>query len=191
MVNGSTHQPLTINHRLYMARPEKEAVVADLHDKLERASAVLLTEYRGLTAGQMTSLRKRFREAGLEYRVVKNTLIRFASQGTRAEQMCAALEGPVAVAFSFNEPTEAAKLLTQAAKDFEQLNLRAGLIETMMCDAAQIEEVSKLPGRQDMRARTVGTISGPLSGFLSITQGVLRNLVGILQAKVEKEASAS
>lgn len=174
-----------------MARPEKEAVVSDLHDKLERATAVLLTEYRGLKAGQMTSLRRRLREAGLEYRVVKNTLFRLAARGTRAEEMCASLEGPIAIAFSYNEPTEAAKLLTQAAKDFEQLNVRMGLIETMVCDAAQVEEVSKLPGRHEMRGRTVGTISAPLSGFLMITQGVLRHLVGILQAKVEKEAPAS
>lgn len=174
-----------------MARPEKEAVVSDLHDKLERATAVLLTEYRGLKAGQMTNLRRRLREAGLEYRVVKNTLIRLAARGTRAEEMCASLEGPIAVAFSYNEPTEAAKLLVQSAKDFEQLNVRMGLIETMVCDAAQVEEVSKLPGRHEMRGRTVGTISGPLSGFLMITQGILRNLVGILQAKVEKEAPAS
>ncbi|MCS6861319.1 MAG: 50S ribosomal protein L10 [Abditibacteriales bacterium] len=174
-----------------MAHPEKEAIVADLHDKLKRATAVLLTEYRGLKAGQMTLLRRRLREGGLEYRVVKNTLMYLAAQGTRAEALCASLEGPTAVAFSYGEPTEAAKLLTQAAKDFESLKVRMGLIEGMVCDAAQVEEVAKLPGRREMRGRTVGTISGPLSGFLMITQGVLRNLVGILQAKIEKEASAS
>jgi large subunit ribosomal protein L10 len=171
-----------------MARPEKEAVVSDLHNKLERASAVLLTEYRGLKAGQMTSLRKRMRDAGLEYRVVKNTLIRLAAQGTRAENMCASLEGPIAVAFSYEEPTEAAKLLTQAAKDFEQLNIRVGLIETMICDPAQIEEVSKLPGRQEMWAQVLGTIAGPVSDVLMIVESVLRDVIGIVQAKIEKES---
>jgi len=170
---------------------DKAAEVAEVKSKLETASAVVVTEYRGLKAGDLVKLRGSLREQQVELRVVKNTLLRRAAEGTEYEEVFGNLAGPSAVAFGFGEPTDAAKVLSENAKSLDAFNLQKGMIASMVCDSAQIEAIGKLPSKLELQAKTVGSFQGPLAGFVFTLQGVLQEFAGTLQAKIEKESGAA
>src|SRR5690606_3805700 len=102
-------------------------------------------------------------ESQVELRVVKNSLLRRAAEGTDYEEVFGNLAGPSAVAFGFGEPTDAAKVLSKNAKDFDPFNLQNGVIASMVCDSAQIEAIGKLPSKPELQAKTVGALQGPLA----------------------------
>lgn len=170
---------------------DKAAEVATIKGKLENASAIVVTEYRGLKAGDLLKLRSGLRESQVELRIVKNSLLRRAAEGTVYEEVFGNLAGPSAVAFGFGEPTDAAKVLSKSAKDFETFNLQNGMIATMVCDASQIEAIGKLPSKPELQAQVVGALQGPLAGLVFTFQGVLQEFAGTLQAKIDKESSAA
>jgi large subunit ribosomal protein L10 len=170
---------------------DKPALVADLHDKLMRASAIVLTEYRGLEAPDMVKLRSGLRESQVEILVVKNTLLRRAAEGTKTAEILKDLSGPTAVALAFGEPAEAAKTLNKTAKDVDLFNLKQGIIESLVVDDKQIAAIAKLPGRQQLQAQAVGALQGPLANLVWTLQGVLTQFAGTLQAKVDKEGGAA
>ena len=171
--------------------PDKPALVAELHDELTRASAVVVTEYRGLKAGDMVKLRSGLRDAQVQVRVVKNTLLRRAAEGTPIADILQDIQGPTAVAIAFGEPTEAAKALSKTATDLEPFNLKQGIIERMVCNSEQIAAVAKLPGKQALQAQAVGALQGPLASLVFTLQGVLTQFAGTLQAKIDKEGGAA
>ena len=170
---------------------DKAALVAELHDKLTSASAVVITEYRGLKAGDMVKLRSGLRDAHIELRVVKNTLLHRAAEGTPVAGLTGDLAGPIAVAMSFGEPAEAAKVLSKSATDLEPFVLKQGVVEAMIVDGEQIAAIAKLPGKQELQARAVGALQGPLSNLVFTLQGVLTQLLGTLQAKIDKEGGVA
>lgn len=170
---------------------DKPALVSELHDQLTRASAVVITEYRGLKAGDLVKLRSGFRDAQIEIKVVKNTLLRRAADGTPVADILGDLAGPTALAMAFGEPTEAAKALSKGATDLESFNLKNGLIERMAVNGEQIAAIAKLPGKQELQAKAVGALQGPLAGLVFTLQGVLTQFAGTLQAKIEKEGGAA
>jgi large subunit ribosomal protein L10 len=169
----------------------KAALVTELHDKLASASAVVITEYRGLKAGDMVRLRSSLRETQVELKVVKNSLLRRAAEGTPTADILGDLAGPTAVALSFGEPTEAAKSLSKKAGELEPFLLRQGIIETMVVSGDQIAAIAKLPGKQELQAKAVGALQGPLAGLVFTLQGVLTQFAGTLQSKIEKEGEAA
>jgi large subunit ribosomal protein L10 len=169
---------------------DKEALVAELREKLGEATAVVITEYRGLKAGDLVSLRSGLREANVELRVVKNTLLRRASEGTPLHDLALKLEGPNAVALAFGEPTEAAKKLDASAKGLELFNLKGGVIESMVLDSEQVAAIAKLPSKIELQGKVVGGFMAPLSGLVFTLQGVLSQFAGTLQAKIEKESGS-
>ncbi len=168
---------------------DKAALVAELHDKLSSASTVVITEYRGLKAGDMVKLRTALRPAQIEVKVVKNSLLRRAAEGTPSEALVGELSGPIAVALGFGEPAEAAKALSAGAKSFEKFNLQQGLVEKMVVSSEQLAAIAKLPGKDAMRAQAVGALQGPLAGLVFTLQGVLTAFAGTLQAKIDKESA--
>ena len=168
---------------------DKPALVAELHDKLSNASTVVITEYRGLKAGDMVKLRTALRGSQIEVKVVKISLLRRAAQGTPSEALVGDLSGPIAVALGFGEPAEAAKALSDGAKAFEKFNLQQGVVEKMVVSSEQIAAIAKLPGKDAMRAQAVGALQGPLAGLVFTLQGVLTAFAGTLQAKIDKESA--
>ncbi len=168
---------------------DKAALVAELHEKLQSASSVVVTEYRGLKAGDMVKLRNALRGAQIEVKVVKNSLLRRAAEGTPSEALVTELSGPIAVAIGFGEPAEAAKALSDGAKGFEKFNVTKGLVEKMLVTDEQLVAIGKLPGKDAMRAQVVGALQGPLAGLVFTLQGVLTAFAGTLQAKIEKESA--
>jgi len=170
---------------------DKAAVVTELQEKLGRASAVVVTEYRGLKAGELVKLRNTLRESQVEFRIVKNSLLRRAAEGTPLAEALGTLEGPTAVAIGYGEPTEAAKVLSKSASTLEPLVLQRGLIDALAVDASQIEAFAKLPGKLELQSMAVGALQGPLANLVFTLQGVLTEFAGTLVSKIEKEEGAA
>lgn len=169
---------------------DKPALVAQLHEEFTRASAVVVTEYRGLKAGDMVKMRSGLRDSQVTVRVVKNSLLRRAAEGTPVADVIQNVAGPTAIAIAFGEPTDAAKALSKTAIDMESFNLLNGIIEKMVVSGDQIAAIAKLPGKQELQAKAVGTLQGPLAGLVFTLQAVLTQFAGTLQAKIDKESGA-
>lgn len=155
---------------------EKQQIVAEVKDKLQNSASTIIADYRGLKVSQVTELRKQLREAGVEFRVLKNTLIRRATAETDLTDLDPHLVGPTAVAFSPEDPVSAAKILSDFAKQNEHLKLKVGVVEGKVIDAAEIKELADLPSRE-----------GLLSMLLSVLQAPMRNLALAVKAVSEKQ----
>ena len=174
-----------------MARPEKEAAVLELKDKFNRAQAVILTDYRGLTVAEITELRRKLREANLEYRVAKNTLTRLAASEILGEQLDPYLVGPTAMAFAYEDPVAPAKLLTEFTKTYKTLKLKGGVLDGKVIDADGVKELAELPPYEVLIAQLLGVLVGPIRGLATVLGGPHRNLVYALNSiREEKEKAA-
>ncbi len=170
---------------------DKEALVGALHAKIENASAVIMTEYRGIKATDMVKLRTALRGSHVEVVVVKNSLLRRAAVGTQAEPLVGDLSGPCAVALAYGEATDAAKALSKGAGDFEPFNLLNGIIEKSVLDSSGIAAVAKLPGKSEMQSQFAGALEGVMAEFAFVIEAVIREFVGLVEAKVEADGAAA
>lgn len=154
---------------------EKQKVVAEISEKLKSSSGIILADYRGLTVAQVTKLRSQLREAGIEYRVLKNTMIRRAAQEVGVEGLDPYLEGPTAVAFSV-DPVAPAKVLINFAKENKALEIKAAYVEGKVVDAAGVKALADLPSREVLLAMVLRGIQSPLTGMANVLQGPIRKL---------------
>lgn len=168
---------------------EKKRVVAELEAKLKSSRVAIFTDYRGLNVAEANQLRKSFREAGSEFRVVKNTLIRLAAQQGGIDGIDRFLTGPTAVAFDFRDPVVPAKLLMDFTKTTRSLDIKGGLVEGRLVGFEEIKYLADLPGREVLISRVVGGFLSPLVGLSSVLQGPLRKLVYALKAVQEQKAA--
>lgn len=173
-------------------RVEKQAVVSELKDKLSNTKGAVLTSYRGLSVAQDTKLRRKLREAGVEYRVVKNTLTRIAAREAGIEGLDQYLEGPTAIAISNTDPVAPAKLLSDFIKEnkLQALEIKAGLVEGQVIDAGSVKALASLPPKEVLIAKMLGSMQAPLSGLVNVLQGNIRNLVYALEAVRQQKESA-
>ena len=171
-----------------MRRPDKEAVVADMVDRLGRAKALVLTDFTGLKVEQMTSLRNQLRKEGLQYLVIKNTLLHMAAKGTPAEGLCKDLVGPNGVAISYEEPVGLAKVLSDFAKDNQAFQIKDGMLEGQVISAADVAALAKLPSREVLLAQLLGTMNGVARNFVSVLAAVIRDLMNVLKAIEEQKS---
>lgn len=163
------------------SRAEKEAIVRELKEKFEGAQAAVLTDYRGMNVAEATNLRKKLREAGCEFKVVKNTLARLAARQTGLEGLAPYLEGPLAIAFS-KDPVAPAKILYEFIRENKKMEIKAGVLEGNIIDAGKVKELAELPSREILLAKVLGGMQAPLSGFVSVLSGTLRSFVYALEA---------
>lgn len=166
----------------------KVKAVEELKDKFDRSSAVILTDYRGLNVADITELRRKLKEQGIEYKVAKNTLTRIAIKDFDYD-LDEFLEGPTAMAFSYEDPVAPAKALTDFAKIHKELEIKAGVVEGKVVSKDVISELAKMPPKEQLLASAVGAIQSPLYGIVGVMQGTLRNVVYTLQAIQDKKAS--
>lgn len=171
-----------------MARPEKEATVAEIKDRLQRAKSIVLTDYRGLNVGEVTELRKKLREAGIEYKVVKNTLATRAARDAALEGLETHLAGPTAMAFGYDDPIMPAKILAAFARDHRNLELKAGILEGRILGQAEVKALADLPGREQLLAIVLGVFQSPLRGLAAVLSGPMRNMVYGLEALRKQRA---
>jgi len=155
---------------------QKKVIVEDITKKFQDAAAVVVVDYRGLTVAQVTDLRKQLRDSGIEMRVLKNTMLRRAAEAAGLEGMNDIFKGPTAVAFSNEEVVAPAKIIAEFAKGAEALEIKGGVVEGKVADAAQIDALAKLPSRE-----------GLLSMLLSVLQAPVRNTALAVKAVAEKK----
>ncbi|ADG81172.1 50S ribosomal protein L10 [Thermincola potens] len=172
-----------------MARPEKEAIVSMVKEKLQNSQGAVLTDYRGLNVAEITELRNKLREAKVEFKVIKNTLTKRAADELGIEGLDPYLEGPTAIAFGMEDPVAPAKILADFAKTHNQLELKVGILDGKVIDKAKIKELAELPSKGELIAKVLGGMSSPLYGFAGSLQGILRNFVYVLNAVKDKKAA--
>ncbi|GHV08473.1 50S ribosomal protein L10 [Clostridia bacterium] len=169
---------------------QKKAFVAELAGKLETASAGVLVDYRGINVADDTKLRRELRAAGVEYSVVKNTLLSLACEKAGYESLKAHLKGTTALAISRNDPVAAAKILVEHAKKSKvPFKVKAGFVEGRVINAGETESLAALPPREQLVARVLGGLNAPISGLVNVLNGNIRGLVVALNAIAEQKAS--
>lgn len=170
-----------------MSTAKKEEEVKLIADRLSRCTIAIVTDYRGLTTGEMNRLRTKLREKEIEYRVVKNTLVRLAAQQEGKEALNEFLEGPTALAFGYAEITEAPKALTAHIRSERSvLSIKGGLIDGQALAAAQVEKLATLPSREQLLAQSLAALQGPLYALHSVLSAQLRGLVTALNARLSQ-----
>ena len=170
----------------------KQAIVAELKEKLTGAKGAVLVNYRGLTVAQDTKLRRQLREAGVEYRVVKNTMTRIAAQEAGLEGLDVYLEGPTAMAISATDPVAPAKIIIDFVKEhkLQALEVKAGLVEGNVIDEKGVKALASLPSREVLIAKMLGSMQSPITGLVNVLEGSIRNLVYALDAVRQQKESA-
>ena len=153
-------------------RSLKEAKVAEIKEKLEKANSVVLSQYQGLTVEEDTVLRKNLREAGVEYKVYKNTLVTLAAKELGLEGIVEYLEGPVAIAFGYEDVTVAARVLNDFAKDHKKLELKAGIVEGEIYDTDKIKQLATIPSKEVLIAKLLGSIKSPITSFARVINAI-------------------
>lgn len=165
-----------------MERSKKEVVVAELHEKLGRASAAILTDYKGLTVAEITTLRDSLAAEKVEYQVIKNTLMRLAGQGTNAAVLEPLVKNTCAVAIAYGDPAIPAKIIKKFIKTNEKLKVKAGSLGNRLLNPDQISALAELPPREELLAKLLGTLNAVPTSLVTVLSGVPRAFVGVLAA---------
>ena len=166
-----------------MAKVElKQPVVAEIAEVLNGAKSAVVVDYRGLTVEQDTALRKQLREAGVSYKVYKNTLMNFAFKGTDFEALAPVLEGPNAIAISKEDATAPARILAKFAKTAPALEIKAGVVEGDYYDAAGMQTIASVPSRQDLLSKLLGSIQSPITNFARVLNQIAEKNGGSAEA---------
>jgi large subunit ribosomal protein L10 len=155
---------------------EKQQIVEEITAKLRESAATVLADYRGLNVAQVTELRRKLREAGIEFKVLKNTLIRRATANAELTDLDSVLTGPTAVAFGKDDVVAPAKILSEFAKQNEALKIKGGVVEGRVVGVDEIKALADLPSRE-----------GLLSMLLSVLQAPIRNFALAVKAVAEKK----
>ncbi len=167
----------------------KKQLVREMSEKVKSAKSIILADYRGLTVDQDTKLRKAMREAGIEYKVVKNSITAFAAKENGLDDLTPFLNGPTAVAMSDTDAVAPAKVLAKFAKDFTALEIKAGVVEGKVVNVAEVNAIAELPSKEELIAKVVGGLNGPIYGFANVLSANLRGLVVALNAIAEKKGA--
>jgi large subunit ribosomal protein L10 len=173
-----------------LKKEEKSEVVAGLREKFQRARGVVLTEYKGLTVAEVSALRDALRAASVEYKVVKNTLARIASEGTPAAAGRDFFKGPLGVAIDYADPARVAKEVLAFAGKNEKLKVVGGVLEGEFCDPLRLKAVSELPPREVLLGMVAGTMQAPASKFARLLTASVSRFAYALSALKEKKAEA-
>ena len=179
---------------------QKQGIVEDIKTKFETCKSAVLIDYRGLTVEEVTNLRNKFREAGVEYRVLKNTMIRRAVDALGMEGLEPVLEGPTAVAFGMEDAVAPAKIISDFIKETEKTEIKAGVLEGKVVDVAggktagalpgsTVKALASLPSREVLLAKVLGSMNAPITGFVTALSGNIRNLLYVLNAIGEKKSA--
>ena len=172
----------------HQVSPAKAAVVEEMKEKLQSAQGAVFVGFSGLSVADVTKLRRKFREGGVEYKVVKNTLTRIAADELGFNDLDAVLEGPTAIAYSAEDTVAPAKILKDFIKETktEALTVKAGIADGQVIDAAAVEALASLPSREELLAKLVGSMQAPISGRQRTCN--IRNMVYVLDAVRAKKA---
>lgn len=171
-------------------RPEKVAKVAEIKELLTNSKCTILVDFCGLTVAQDTALRRKMREAGVHYNVVKNTLLRIAAAEAGIEGLEPSLEKNTAIAAAPEDPVAVAKIICEFAKENKELKVKVGVLDGKVISAEEIKALAALPPKEVLIAKMLGSMNAPISGFVNVLQGTIRNVVYALDAVRKQKESA-
>ena len=174
-----------------MAKVElKQPVVQEISERIKDAQSIVLVDHRGLTVEQDTQLRRALREAGVTYKVYKNTMMNFAFKGTDFEGLTSYLEGPSAMAVSTTDATAPARILAQFAKTANKLEIKGGVVEGTVYDAAGIASIATIPSREVLISRLLGSMQSPITNFARVLKQIAeKDGSAVAEEAVAEEAS--
>ena len=156
----------------------KKAVVAEIKEKLVNAKSVVLVDYRGLTVAEVTELRNQCRKAGVEYAVLKNTMVNLAAKEAGIEGLEGFLKGPTAVAFGMEDAVAPAKVLTEFIKKTKKTEVKCGLLDGQILDAAGVEALAAIPSREVLIAKIMGSMMSAVSKFVYVVEAIRKKAAG-------------
>lgn len=166
----------------------KKKVVAELQQKVEDATLVVFTDYRGLTVDEMTALRSKLNVPGVTYQVVKNTMMEFALTNSGHEDVIEYISGPNAVVFSNEDPVGPAKAVYEFIKQYKKLEVKVGVLEGQLVTADKVKALAELPSREALIAQVLGTMQAPITSFVYVLNANLTGLVRALDQVREQKA---
>ncbi len=173
-----------------MKKAEKAEVVARVVDKLKDATGLYLVNFHGITVDEVNELRREFRKANVEYRVVKNTLAKLAiDRINRFEKVKNYLTGMTGLAIPKEDPVVPAKIIKKFREKYNKLDLKACYVESSFYEGSRLDELASLPSKPEIIAGIIGGIQAPISGVIGAINGVMRDLVGVLDAYIKKHES--
>jgi large subunit ribosomal protein L10 len=167
-------------------RTEKEEVISALHEKMAKAKTAILAEPRKLDVATVTELRRKFREAQVDYKVVKNTLAQRAAKGTPVEPLIEQFVGPTALIMSYSDVVAPAKIVVDFAKDRENFSIRTGVVEGRVIDAKGIQALAKMPGIQELRGKIAGMLAQPAAKLARMIATPGQQLAQVLNARKDQ-----
>ena len=174
-----------------MAKVElKQPIVQAIAEDIAGAQSAVLVDYRGLTVAEDTELRKQLREAGVIYKVCKNTMMKRAFEGTEFAGLEEYLEGPSALAISKDDATAPARILCKFAKDAKALEVKGGVVEGTVYDVAGIQELSKIPSREELLSKLLGSIQSPITNFARVIKQIAEQGGETVETPAEEAAEA-
>lgn len=166
------------------AKKEKQIIIDEIRDKFDRAQSAVVIDYLGITVAEADAMRKKFREADVDYKVYKNTLIKRAIAGSDFEGLSDVLNGSSALAFSYEDATAPARVLKKTIDDYKKMAFKAGIVEGVLYDAAGIEKIANIPSREELIAKFMGSMNAPVGKLV-------RTLAAIAEAAPAEEAPAA
>ena len=169
----------------------KATQVEMIKENLEKAQSVVFVDYRGLTVEEDTALRKKLREAGVTYKVLKNTLIKRAASELSIEGLDDHLNGPTAVAFGITDPAAPAKIIGEFIQQSKKMEIKCGLVDKKYIDVKGVEALAELPSKEVLVARLLGSMNAPISGLVTVLGGTLRSLLYAINAVKEQKENAA
>lgn len=173
-----------------MAKVElKQPIVQEISEQIKDAQSVVVVDYRGLTVAEDTQLRKQLREAGVAYKVYKNTLVNFAIKGTDFESLSDVLEGPNAFAISTTDETAPARVIAKFAKTAPALEIKAGVVEGTFYDADGMKAIATIPSREELLSKFLGSIQSPITNFARVINQIAEK-GGAADVEVKAEEAA-
>ena len=173
-----------------MLRNEKDAVIAEVEQLFANTENLFVSDYRGLTVAELAELRGKLRESGAQFKIVKNTLGGIAADKAGREPVRELLAGPTGVTFCGDDLVGAAKALADFAKTHPQLEVRGGLLDASLIDAAEVKALASLPPRDVLIAQLVGTMAAPMTGLVTVLQGTISGFVRALDQVAQQRAAA-
>jgi large subunit ribosomal protein L10 len=170
-----------------MATEKKVKIVEGLQQTFSKCNVGILTDYRGLKTSELNDLRRKLREANVEYKVVKNSLAQIAAKNAGMEQVIPSLEGPMAVAFGYGDATQAVKALSDYIRTTKSiLSIKGGFLSDRVLSVKDVETLARLPSREVLISRVIGGIQSPIYGLVNVLAGPIRGIMGVLQARIQQ-----
>jgi large subunit ribosomal protein L10 len=181
-----------VSQEISKGRAERGGKIEQIKGFFSKVEGGVLTDFRGLKVSQITDLRRRFRAQKVAYRVLKNTLVKIAVRGTPLEDLAKMLEGPTGIAFGSDDPIAPARVAMAFAKDNDALKIKGGFLDGLILSVPEVAMVSKLGGKNQMRAQLLSAFNAPAQQFLAVLNAVPQQLLGVLDARarqIEKPAA--